>query len=498
MIWAKGAVNNNAQVGFCVAIDTSDNIFVTGAFNGPSITFDSITLTGSSDMFIVKYDALGNILWGKNAGGSSRGVSIVIDLDGDAYVTGSFYSPSITFGTTTITSAGYDDIFVVKYSKLGNVLWAIGGGGANNNDISKSLAVDGNRNVYITGSFVSFTNFGSYALTGAGGFDMFVAKLCQVTAPTVTASGATTFCQGASVTLTSSAANSYLWSNGATTQSTTISTNGNYNLTVTIAGGCTSNSVTTNVTVTPTNNIPLTAIICAGDSIFLQGNYQTTTGTYYDTLSSVSGCDSVIATTLTINSIFNTTTTSICSGDSIFLQGIYQTIAGTYYDTLPSISGCDSIIATTLTINSIFNTFLTTSICSGDSILLQGSYQTTVGTYYDSLKSISGCDSIISSTLTVITTDTCNVGIKEPYQLRANLYPNPNSGKFTLIFTDIQGNEIQIKVIDVLGKIVYFEKARSMQNSPLKEIDIGKLNTGIYMLQVKADEKQLYKKIIIE
>jgi hypothetical protein len=54
--------------------------------------------------------------------------------------------------------------------------------------------------------------------------------------PTVLAVGETTFCQGSSVTLTSSTASSYLWSNGATTQSITVNQAGNY--TVEISGAC--------------------------------------------------------------------------------------------------------------------------------------------------------------------------------------------------------------------------------------------------------------------
>src|SRR5205823_13781526 len=66
--------------------------------------------------------------------------------------------------------------------------------------------------------------------------------------PVVTASGPTTFCPGGSVTLTAPAGFSYLWSNGATTQSTTVSTSNNYSVTVTDANGCSATSAATSVT----------------------------------------------------------------------------------------------------------------------------------------------------------------------------------------------------------------------------------------------------------
>ncbi|MHC0443757.1 Ig-like domain-containing protein, partial [Flavobacterium sp. 3-218] len=73
-------------------------------------------------------------------------------------------------------------------------------------------------------------------------------------APSISADGATTFCQGESVILTSTGGSSYLWSNGATTQSITVSTSGSYSVRVTNASGCPSAfSTATAVTV---NSIP--------------------------------------------------------------------------------------------------------------------------------------------------------------------------------------------------------------------------------------------------
>jgi hypothetical protein len=77
--------------------------------------------------------------------------------------------------------------------------------------------------------------------------------------PTISASGATTFCIGGSAVLTSSAATGNVWSNGATTQAITASTAGNYSVTVSNANGCTAQSSATAVSVTPTV-IPLLSI----------------------------------------------------------------------------------------------------------------------------------------------------------------------------------------------------------------------------------------------
>ncbi|HIA36138.1 MAG TPA: gliding motility-associated C-terminal domain-containing protein, partial [Flavobacteriales bacterium] len=88
----------------------------------------------------------------------------------------------------------------------------------------------------------------------------------------------------------------------------------------------------------------------------------------------------------------------------IFLQGAYQTASGTYFDTLAAANGCDSIITITLTVNPAVTSTILDSICQGDSILLGGSWQTTAGTYNDTITngSANSCDSIIITTLTVM------------------------------------------------------------------------------------------------
>lgn len=75
---------------------------------------------------------------------------------------------------------------------------------------------------------------------------------------TITPDGPTTFCEGYSVTLTASAAVSYLWSNGGLTQSIIVSTSGNYSVTVTDGNGCSATSPPTLVTVFPLPGIPET------------------------------------------------------------------------------------------------------------------------------------------------------------------------------------------------------------------------------------------------
>ena len=73
------------------------------------------------------------------------------------------------------------------------------------------------------------------------------------------------------------------------------------------------------------------------------GNVYTTSGIYVDTLTTISGCDSVVTLDLTINNTLYSTDSAI-SCDSYNWNGNVYTTSGIYIDTLTTISGCDSIV----------------------------------------------------------------------------------------------------------------------------------------------------------
>tara|TARA_B100001093_G_scaffold513996_1_gene587080 strand:- start:1601 stop:7132 length:5532 start_codon:yes stop_codon:yes gene_type:complete len=142
--------------------------------------------------------------------------------------------------------------------------------------------------------------------------------------------------------------------------------------------------------------------ICYLDSAFLGGNYQTTPGIYIDTLNSIDGCDSIVETQLLVDSVlYGLDSLTICFEDSSFLGGSYQTITGNYVDTLSSNAGCDSVLTTYLTVSPLLASFDTMVICTLDSVFLSGNYQTSSGSYIDTLSSINGCDSIVETILQV-------------------------------------------------------------------------------------------------
>lgn len=134
------------------------------------------------DLFLVKYSPNGNLNWAKRAGGTNsdfpRGIST--DENGNIFLTGTFMSASITFGSSTLTNSNYSKFFIAKYDSNGNALWAKGAGGSTNYTWGLGITTDTSGNVFTTGYFQNSTiSFDSYTLTNAssGKMDIFVNKL---------------------------------------------------------------------------------------------------------------------------------------------------------------------------------------------------------------------------------------------------------------------------------------------------------------------------------
>lgn len=195
VLWAKSAIgtnNNNPDTPWSVAIDSSGNAYIVGYYGSDSISFDSITLmnsdtTGNSlDLFIAKYNSIGNVLWAKSAGGTNDDIasSVAINSNGSIIIAGEFASPTISFDTSILTNinnnGNTNDLFIAKYDANGNALWAKSAGG-NNEDFAYSIESDSLGNSYMIGFFKSISiNFSSTTLTNVdnteNSVDFFITK----------------------------------------------------------------------------------------------------------------------------------------------------------------------------------------------------------------------------------------------------------------------------------------------------------------------------------
>lgn len=176
--WMQRGGGNTIDEGIDIATDASNNTYTTGYFTSTA-NFDStvISSAGLEDIFMVKTDSAGYLKWIKREGGINidRALSIDADAQGNTVVTGYFVGTS-NFSGQTIISAGQQDIFIAKYNSAGNLLWIKSAGGTGN-DAGNAVSFDKVGNVIVTGEFSGSCSFGSNTLISQGGsIDIFTAK----------------------------------------------------------------------------------------------------------------------------------------------------------------------------------------------------------------------------------------------------------------------------------------------------------------------------------
>ncbi len=183
-----------------IAVDLTGNSYVTGLFFSEHLIFHFDTLknsTSSDDIFLAKYDAGGNALWAlslQNMGGTSgqECTAIAIDNEGYIYCSGNFYNDSLlihykhnnSISDTIIPNSGNGvqnnnaDIFLIKYTADGDLVWANKYGGADVTESSSCMAIDANNNILIGGYMMSGTAIlGIDSLTSKGKTDGIIMKL---------------------------------------------------------------------------------------------------------------------------------------------------------------------------------------------------------------------------------------------------------------------------------------------------------------------------------
>ncbi|MFN8154884.1 MAG: T9SS type A sorting domain-containing protein [Bacteroidia bacterium] len=180
--WVQSFSSPGDEIPFSIASDQAGNVYLTGFYWISPITFGTTTLAnaGDQDMFLVKMDSSGGVLWANGAGGPNRdrGFGVDVDAAGNVFVGGDFLSQNMNFGSTQVNnSSGSEEIFIGKYDSGGGLTWASTISGANVDNLH-GLATTGNGSLLVSGSFVSPNlTFGSQTLNASGSIDLFLAKL---------------------------------------------------------------------------------------------------------------------------------------------------------------------------------------------------------------------------------------------------------------------------------------------------------------------------------
>ncbi len=295
-------------------------------------------------------------------------------------------------------------------------------------------------------------------------------------------------------------------------------------------GGCVTpgSCATITISVNPTYNLSKTDMVCMGDSYtFPDGTTQnniTAQVVHTSNLLTTRLCDSIIVTTVDVNTIFkNTSNETICNGDSVEWRGNWYKTASVYTESYTSvITGCDSIYELELTVNPspqiytvtgggsypsegtgvriglsnsetgvdytlMLNETVSVLTISGTGSAIDFGNQTTVGNYTVTAKNmLTDCEVEMDGSAEV-TIATSTVKIPENNIL---IFPNPTNG----IITIEGGNIVSVTVTDLSGKMILSKSI----NDNKAEIDLSRYLKAVYFVKVVTDKGIQVKKIIVE
>lgn len=394
LVWAKSIGGSGNDAGTALVATNTGEVYSCGYFFGvadfnPDSSTFILPSDGSYDVYITKFDAAGNFNWANRYGGPSLDVArtLSVNTSGAVYCAGQYYQHFDVSNDTsrTLISKGGIDAFVLSSSSSGNLMWAKSIGGTNH-DYANSLVTDRSNNTFIVGNYLSTSLYlDTTELTSgvANQSDIYFAKLGCSTSSTISV--------GACYSYTSPSGK-FVWT-----------TTGTYKDTLAGSGGCDS-VITINLKINTHTFSQLNALSC-GNYVSPSGHYTwNLSGIYTDTLTSVSGCDSIITIQLTIQS----PSTGFLQQSSCYSftspSGNYVwTNSGIYTDTLVGHLGCDSIVTIDLTIYSVSYSSITETACISYALPSGNGIISNSGIYHDTLTNFLGCDSILTINLTIET-----------------------------------------------------------------------------------------------
>ncbi|RZJ32888.1 MAG: T9SS type A sorting domain-containing protein, partial [Flavobacterium sp.] len=291
--------------------------------------------------------------------------------------------------------------------------------------------------------------------------------------PSISASGATTFCEGGSVTLTSSSATGNSWSNGATTQSITVSASGNYSVLVNNGTCASASSAAATVTVnqlpaTPTISASGATTFCEGGSVTLSsssatGNIWSNGATTQSITVSASGNYSVLVNNGTCASALSAATSVVVN--ALPDAGVTQS-GGVVTATQPGASyqwfTCSNIAIPGET----GQTFIPTEV---------GDYLVVVS---------NGDCSATSACISVTQLGTAN--FTHDY---FRIYPNPVNDVLNIEYTGVL---TKVELFNIAGQKLYSASA----NAGATQIDMSSLPAGIYLVKAASDNLSQTFKVV--
>jgi hypothetical protein len=385
---------------------------------------------------------------------------------------------------------------------------------------------------------------------GCSGSGQVTVSLGSSLFPVITTSGSTTFCEGSSLVLNANSGYAtYTWSTSATSQTISVNTGGTYTVTVTDGSGC-SGSASITVSTVPAPNPTIisngSTVICQGTEVSLSvtagfSSYSwnpggqttqtinvTSAGAYSVTVTNANGCSGT-SNIITVTSGQTVQPTIVASGPLEFCQGgsvtltvepafasyawnsgqtsqsITVTSSGSYAPTVTDANGCQN--------SSLLDNPVVVTVTNPQPIIEQdGNLLTVTNGPFASYQWFINNNPVPGATsgsfmpgesgnikVTVTDANGCQgtswnyeftfVGITDansPYGIK--VYPNPNSGVFTIEAELGRHTDVTLDIRDLLGRELMTSERIQGSASFRRDMDMSHLANGTYMVRVIGKE----------
>jgi len=177
LIWVKQFGGNFSDRPTDLTVADANSIIITGQYFG-QVSFGAFTLNSvnnSKDIFIVKLDNQGNVIWARSEGGAGyeNAYGVTCDNLNNVILTGQFSGNSILGGQTfssvidPVTFLPNYDIFLSKFDSNGNPLW-VRTAQADYEDRGLAVYCDAQNNIFMTGQFSDTLAFGGSTFNNMG------------------------------------------------------------------------------------------------------------------------------------------------------------------------------------------------------------------------------------------------------------------------------------------------------------------------------------------
>ena len=560
---ARDINNNSSEWGNLICVDSQNNIYIAGTTSSTNFPLQQLngaywqgSFAGGSDAFILKFNNQGVRQWATyyGGGGIEDACAICVDHQDNICITGSTVSNNFptqqlpgAYWQSSLSDSFYYDIFIIKFNDQGARQWATYYGGTID-DHGYSIFADNIDNIYVIGNTTS-TDFpiqqlgGEYfqavcSNIGGNTSDAFILEFNKHgVRQYATYYGSNGSDMGKGIAVDSQNSIYFIGTLGDSTAFTVDPGNGAYYENSWHSGDIWWDGFILKIKCNITNptsiksdrnylcsldngTITLMAIGGSGDSLkwYTGGCGQTYIGsginitiptptqttTYYACWESECGTSACVNIVIYVYDVFYTYLNPIICQNESFSVGIHNySLIGIYNDTLQTLSGCDSIITTNLFVNPIppppiisqtYN-LLNSNASAGNQWYNQDGIM--VGDTNQNLNLIVNGDYYVIVILNGCVSDTSNVlhitnvGVSEnESNSNINIYPNPVSMELII---EAKGNKekIEFEILNAIGQVVY-------KGSLLGEIIVQTKGfaQGMYMVKLGNGKRFEFRKVL--